>query len=81
MLLQFGAHPKVVAERLGHASPDVTTRLYSHMTPGLEGQAASDLDGYLYGKSGPDLAPAASRNSSTGSENGRGGEIRTRWGG
>ncbi len=44
LLLQLGVHPKVVAERLGHATPEITLRLYSHVVQGLQQQAADDLD-------------------------------------
>ena len=39
MLLQ-GVHPKVVRERLGHATISITLDTYSHVTPGLQEAAA-----------------------------------------
>ena len=57
MMLQLGVHPKVVAERLGHATPDVTLRIYSHVVPGLQRQAAHDLDRWIYGGSCTEMAP------------------------
>ncbi len=40
MLLTRGVHPKVVAERLGHAGIAITLQTYSHVVPGLQRQAA-----------------------------------------
>lgn len=47
LLLARGVHPKVVAERLGHASIGITMDLYSHVLPGLQEEAARDLDAWL----------------------------------
>ncbi len=43
MLLQ-GIHPKIVSERLGHASIGITLDTYSHVLPGMQGEAASVFD-------------------------------------
>jgi integrase len=43
-LLQTNIHPKIVQERLGHGSIRMTLDLYSHVLPGLQEQAAADLD-------------------------------------
>jgi integrase len=40
-LVASGASPKLVAHRLGHASPTITLSLYSHVMPGHD-QAAAD---------------------------------------
>jgi len=40
-LLVLGVHPKVVQERLGHATITITLDLYSHVIPSL-GRAAAD---------------------------------------
>lgn len=45
LLLAAGTHPKVVSERLGHASIQITLDLYSHLMPGLQQDAALALDG------------------------------------
>ena len=37
-------HPKVVQERLGHATISTTLDLYSHVTPGLQEAAAAGFD-------------------------------------
>jgi hypothetical protein len=34
----------VIADRLGHASPNVTNAIYSHSLPGLDEAAAERLD-------------------------------------
>ena len=39
-----GEHPKVIADRLGHASPNVTNAIYSHLFDGLDDLAAERLD-------------------------------------
>lgn len=41
LLLEAGVHPKVVQERLGHSSIAVTLDIYSHVTPGLQRDAAA----------------------------------------
>jgi integrase len=43
-LLKGGVHPKVVQERLGHASIQVTLDTYSHVVPGLQEAAARRFD-------------------------------------
>lgn len=40
MLLRQGVHPKVVQERLGHATISVTLDTYSHVVPGMQQAAA-----------------------------------------
>jgi len=44
LLLARGIHPKVVSERLGHASIVITLDTYSHVTPGLQEAAARRFD-------------------------------------
>jgi len=40
LLLQAGVPAKVVQERLGHRSITITMDIYSHVTPGMDGDAA-----------------------------------------
>lgn len=40
LALNAGVHPKVVSERLGHATTGITLDLYSHVTPGIARDAA-----------------------------------------
>ncbi len=47
LLLREGIHPKVVSERLGHATVGITLDTYSHVLPGLQAQAATVLDRVL----------------------------------
>jgi integrase len=47
LLLVRGVHPKVVSERLGHASIAITLDTYSHVLPTLQDEAARDLDAWL----------------------------------
>ncbi|MGB8628884.1 MAG: tyrosine-type recombinase/integrase [Xanthobacteraceae bacterium] len=42
-LLASGVHPKIVQERLGHSTIAVTMDIYSHVTPGLQGEAVAKL--------------------------------------
>ena len=44
LLLKQGVHPKIVQERLGHASIAITLDTYSHVAPGLQQQAANGFD-------------------------------------
>ena len=44
LLLKQGVHPKVVCERLGHSSIQITLDTYSHVAPGLQEAAAARFD-------------------------------------
>lgn len=44
LMLKQGIHPKIVQERLGHASIAVTLDIYSHVAPGLQQAAANKFD-------------------------------------
>lgn len=44
LMLKAGIHPKIVQERLGHASIQITLDTYSHVTPGLQESAAKRFD-------------------------------------
>ena len=43
-MLKQGVHPKIVQERLGHASIQITLDTYSHVAPGLQEAAADRFD-------------------------------------
>jgi integrase len=43
LALQAGIHPKVVSERLGHATTGITLDLYSHVQPELDASAATTV--------------------------------------
>ncbi|MCL6455098.1 MAG: site-specific integrase [Alicyclobacillus sp.] len=47
LLLQQGVHPKIVSERLGHATVQITLDTYSHVLPGMQKSAANQLDQVL----------------------------------
>lgn len=47
LLLKQGIHPKIVSERLGHASIQMTLDTYSHVTPGMQEAAALKFDTVL----------------------------------
>ena len=44
LMLKQGVHPKIVQERLGHASIQITLNTYSHIAPGLQQAAAEGFD-------------------------------------
>lgn len=44
LMLKQGVHPKIVQERLGHSSIQVTLDTYSHVAPGLQEAAANSFD-------------------------------------
>src|SRR6266581_8952682 len=48
LLLLHRVHPKVVSERLGHASVGITLDLYSHVLPSMQTEAAAAID-HLFG--------------------------------
>ena len=49
MLIQQGEFPKVISERLGHASTAFTNDIYGHLMPGMEQPAAAKEDAALEG--------------------------------
>jgi integrase len=51
LLLAQNVHPKVVAERLGHANIGITLNIYSHLLPNLQTDAVQKLDLALAGPS------------------------------
>ena len=40
LALRAGVHPKIVSERLGHATVSITLDTYSHVLPSLQEEAA-----------------------------------------
>jgi integrase len=47
LLFRSGAHPKIVSERLGHATIGLTLDTYSHVLPGMQREAVDKLDAML----------------------------------
>ncbi len=43
-MLSQGVHPKIVSERLGHASIGITLDTYSHVLPSMQQEAAAAFD-------------------------------------
>jgi integrase len=43
-MLKQNVHPKIVQERLGHASISITLDTYSHVAPGMQQAAANAFD-------------------------------------
>jgi len=43
LALQAGVHPKVVQERLGHATISITLDVYSHAIPAMQEDAAGRI--------------------------------------
>jgi integrase len=57
LMLSAGVHPKVVSERLGHASVGITLDTCSHVLPGLQAAAAAaQLDALLGASNGGETA-------------------------
>ncbi len=48
LLLIAGTHPKIVSERLGHATVTLTLDTYSHVLPGMQTDSAQKLDEILF---------------------------------
>lgn len=51
--LTNGVHPKVVQERLGHASIAITLQIYSHVAPTMHDEAAAKVAGIIQAASDP----------------------------
>ncbi len=49
LLLGGNVHPKIVSERLGHASISLTLDTYSHVLPSMQQGASDQLERILYG--------------------------------
>ena len=47
LMLKQGIHPKIVQERLGHSSIQMTIDTYSHVAPGIQEAAANRFDEIL----------------------------------
>lgn len=47
--LEAGVHPKVVSERLGHATVAFTLDRYSHAVPEMQEDAAEKVAGLIFG--------------------------------
>jgi integrase len=43
-------HPKVVSERLGHATVSITLDTYSHAIPAMEEEAAAKVAAVVFGR-------------------------------
>jgi integrase len=52
LMLAQGVHPKIVSERLGHASIGITLDTYSHVLPTLQQEAAAAFDALFPGEPG-----------------------------
>ena len=48
LLLSQNEHPKIVSERLGHATITLTLDTYSHVLPGMQSASARKLDAVLF---------------------------------
>ena len=52
LLLAAGEHPKVVSERLGHATVTLTLDVYSHVLPTMQEAASEKLERMLFSAKG-----------------------------
>jgi integrase len=48
LALQADVHPKVVSERLGHATVSITLDTYSHAIPAMHEEAAALIAGLVF---------------------------------
>jgi integrase len=48
LALRAGIHPKVVSERLGHATVSITLDTYSHAIPAMQEEAATLIAGLVF---------------------------------
>ena len=48
LLLSQGVNPKIVSERLGHASTTLTMDIYSHVLPDMQKEASEKLQDIIY---------------------------------
>jgi integrase len=48
LALAAGVHPKVVSERLGHATVAFTLDVYSHAVPALQEEAADRIAALIF---------------------------------
>ena len=48
LALRAGIHPKVVSERLGHATIAITLDTYSHAIPAMQEEAAQLIAGLVF---------------------------------
>ncbi|WP_292317659.1 hypothetical protein [Mesorhizobium sp.] len=46
-MVAAGVHPKVASERLGHSTIGITLDLCSHVMPGMQADAAEQVDAVL----------------------------------
>jgi integrase len=46
-----GLHPKIVPDRLGHSTTAVTMDIYSHVTAGMQSDAAETVASLIFGSS------------------------------
>jgi integrase len=60
-LIRAGLNPKVVAERLGHADPGMTLRVYSHLWADDEDRTRAAIDDIFGRKVQPDVPVCAPR--------------------
>lgn len=62
LLIAEGVHPKIVQERLGHASIRTTLDIYGHLFQGLDEAAAEALDSTYRGALAALARPTAAPN-------------------
>ena len=46
-MLAAGVHPEIASERLGHPTIGISLDLYSHVMPGMQADAAEQVDAAL----------------------------------
>jgi integrase len=57
LALRAGVPTKIVSERLGHATPEFTMRMYQHAMPGMQAEAAAKIAELVAAAVQPELQP------------------------
>jgi integrase len=52
LAMRAGIHPKVVSDRLGHTTTNITLNIYSHVVEGMQTQAAENVSAAIFGGAG-----------------------------
>ena len=56
LLLKAGVHVKIVSERLGHSSIQITLDTYSHVLPNMQQESAEKLENIIFERVGTQVA-------------------------
>jgi integrase len=57
LALRAGVHPKVLADRLGHTTTNITLNISSPVVEGMQTQAAENVAAAIFGSAGACRSP------------------------